>query len=171
MGLFNKLSCESGSFSCHHNPLRFLQPEVLRLSFPVLEPWVAQSILLPSCSSQFIHLQMWDHPLHQPSPCLVCQPSPFLPVPPATALLLVLSTQMPLSTPVWMKISSLTPWLSDFHAVQFSGSSCFLFLICCCPSSGSVRKQSVFTFASILARSASTFLMPLLSVFNLHLFL
>ena len=31
--------------------------------------------------------------------------------------------------PVWMNVSSLTPWLSDFHAVQFSVSSgCFLFL-------------------------------------------
>ena len=30
---------------------------------------------------------------------------------------------------VWMNISSLTPWLSDFHTVWFSGSSgCFLFL-------------------------------------------
>ena len=34
-----------------------------------------------------------------------------------------------LITPVWMNVSSLTPWLSDFHAVWFSGSSdCFLFL-------------------------------------------
>ena len=31
--------------------------------------------------------------------------------------------------PVWMNVSSLTPWLSDFHTVQFSGSSgYFLFL-------------------------------------------
>ena len=31
--------------------------------------------------------------------------------------------------PVWMNGSSLTPWLSDFHTVLFSGSSgCFLFL-------------------------------------------
>ena len=31
--------------------------------------------------------------------------------------------------PVWMKISCLTPWLLDFHTVQFSGSSgYFLFL-------------------------------------------
>ena len=31
--------------------------------------------------------------------------------------------------PVWMNVSSLTPWLSDFHIVKFSGSSgYFLFL-------------------------------------------
>ena len=31
--------------------------------------------------------------------------------------------------PVWMNVSSLTPWLSDFHMVQLSVSSgCFLFL-------------------------------------------
>ena len=31
--------------------------------------------------------------------------------------------------PVWMNVSSLTPWLLDFHTVHFSGSSgCFLFL-------------------------------------------
>ena len=30
---------------------------------------------------------------------------------------------------VWMNVSSLTPWLSDFHTVRFSGSfGCFLFL-------------------------------------------
>ena len=31
--------------------------------------------------------------------------------------------------PVWMTVSSLIPWLSDFHTLLFSGSSCyFLFL-------------------------------------------
>ena len=36
-----------------------------RLYFPVLEPWVELSVSLPSCSSWFIHMQMWDHPVHQ----------------------------------------------------------------------------------------------------------
>ena len=44
--------------------------QVLRLYFPELEPWVAQSVLLPSCSSWFIGTQMWDH--------LLCQPLPYL---------------------------------------------------------------------------------------------
>ena len=56
--------------------------------------------------------------------------------------------------PVWMNISSLSPWLLDFHTVRFSGSSgCFLFLNCCCPSFGCVRRHSMPTFTSILAGS------------------
>ena len=36
------------------------------------------------------------------------------------------SCQSPPLLPVWMNVSSLSPWLSDFHAVRFSGSSgCF----------------------------------------------
>ena len=71
MGLSSKLSCEAGSFSCCLNPHRFLQPEVLRLHFPSLEPWVAWSVSLPSCSSQLICMQMWDHLVHQlPPACL-----------------------------------------------------------------------------------------------------
>ena len=33
----------------------------LRLYFPALGPWVAQSVSFPSCFSRFIHTQMWDH--------------------------------------------------------------------------------------------------------------
>ena len=33
VGLSNGLFCEIGSFSCHCNPHRFLQPEALKLSF------------------------------------------------------------------------------------------------------------------------------------------
>ena len=43
----------------------------LRLSFSELEPWVAWSVSLPSCSSQFIRMQMWDHLVCQPPPCCV----------------------------------------------------------------------------------------------------
>ena len=53
-------------------------------------------------------------PVLQPLPC--CESS--LPGCPSPPLL-----------PVWMNVSSLTPWLSDFHAIRFSVSSdCFLFL-------------------------------------------
>ena len=79
--LSNKLSCEAGSFSCHCKPHRFSQSEALRLYFPTAEPWVAWSVLLPSCSSQFIHMQMWDHQLLPRPPSL-----------PAAALSCVLST-------------------------------------------------------------------------------
>ena len=54
---------------------------------------------------------------------------------------------------VWMNVSSLSPWFSDFHTVRFSVSSgCFLFLNCCCVF-GCVGRLSVSTYASILAGS------------------
>ena len=43
----------------------------------------------------------------------------------------VLSSRLPVSAPptVWMNVSSLSPWLSGFHTVQFSVSfGCFLYL-------------------------------------------
>ena len=54
-------------------PTGFFQSEVLRLYFIGLEPWVLQSVSLPSCSSWFICTQMWDDPLHQH---LLACPSP-----------------------------------------------------------------------------------------------
>ena len=57
---------------------------------------------------------------------------------------------------VWMNVSSLSPWLSDLHTVLFSVSSgCFLFLNCCCPSFGCVRRHSLSTYTSILSGSYS----------------
>ena len=53
---------------------------------------------------------------------------------------------------VWMNVSSLSPWLLDFHTVRFFvHSSCFLFLNCCCPSFGCARRYSVSTYTSIFA--------------------
>ena len=102
------LSCESGSFSCHCNPCRFLQPEFLRLYFPVLEPWVAGFVSLPSCPSRLIHMRMWEilsscHCLA----CLVCHLAMHPLCPGCLSLIPLL---------VWMNVS-LTPWLSDFHEV------------------------------------------------------
>ena len=74
----------------------------LRLYFPTLELWVAWSVSLPSCSSQFVCTRMWDHPLCQLLPCLTSSP-------PGCLSLSFL--------PVWMNVSSLTPWLLDFHTV------------------------------------------------------
>ena len=55
---------------------------------------------------------------------------------------------------VWVSVSSLSPWWSDFHTVRFSVSSGgFLFLNCCCPSFSCARRHSVSTYASILAGS------------------
>ena len=92
--------------------LTMFQSEVSSLYFPALEPWVVQSMWLLTSSSWFICTQMWDCPLHQP--CLKSSP----PSCPSLPLL-----------PVWMNVSSLTPWLSVFHTVWFSVSSgCFLCL-------------------------------------------
>ena len=44
-------------------------------SFPALESWVVQSVVLPSCSSLFIHAQMWDLPVLQPLPCHTSSPT------------------------------------------------------------------------------------------------
>ena len=93
---------EGGSFSQHCNPHRFLQPEVLRLYFPVLDPWVVQSVSLPSCSSQFIRTQMWYCPIRH-----------------LAAYSLHPGCLSPHLLPVWMNVFSLTPWLLDFHTVRF----------------------------------------------------
>ena len=63
----------------------------MRLYFTTLEPWVVQSVWVPSCSSWFMCTQMWDCPLLQLLPHPVLQPPSFqessppwlpLPVPP-----------------------------------------------------------------------------------------
>ena len=68
------------------------------------EPWDAQSASLPSCSSQCIHTQMWDHLVLQPLPrpprssschLAVCPLHPSCPSPPLL--------------PGWRNVSSLTP--------------------------------------------------------------
>ena len=66
MGLSNEFSCEAGNFSYHHNPHRFLQPEILRLYFPVLEPWVVQTFHSP-----VVPPRIWDCPLLRSLPCPV----------------------------------------------------------------------------------------------------
>ena len=60
-------------------PHRFLQSEVLRLYFPMLELCVVGSILLPICSSWCIHTQMWDFSVLQLLPCWESSP-PGLPI-------------------------------------------------------------------------------------------
>ena len=84
----------------------------LRLYFPVLELWVVWSVLLPSCSSRFICTWTWDCRVCQPPPRWVHQPLPWH----KSSLSSCLSLSLLL---VWMNISSLTPWLSDFHTIQF----------------------------------------------------
>ena len=149
-------------------PPRMFSISGLRLHFPELEPWVVQPALLPDCSSQCVHARMWGCRVCQPPPCGVHQLQPGLPCSTirhltgfasprlAASPLLPGCSSLPLP-PVWMNVSSLSPWLSDFHIVWFSVSSgCFLFLNCCCPSFGCARRHSVSTYSSILARSPRT---------------
>ena len=105
-------------------PSGFFQPEVLQLYFPMQEPWIMQSVLLPSCSSRFICTQMWD--------CLLCQPLTHPPWSSNHHLAVCSLHPSCLSLPllqVWMNVSSLTPWLSDFHTVLFSCSSGYFFFL------------------------------------------
>ena len=147
----------------------------LKLYFPTLELWVARSVTQSTICCLVSHLQLCPprstiHHLtgspatalpvlfHDLPPCWVLQlPSCYKSSPPGCPSLPLL--------PVWMNVSSLTPWLSDFHTVQFSVSSgCFLFLNCCCPF-GCARRHSVSTYASILAGSLNVII--LLSQFEL----
>ena len=78
------------------------------------------------------------HWLRQPPPCRESSPPGCLSLP---------------LLPVWMNVSSLSPWLSDFHTVQFSVSSGCFFFLNCCPSFDCVRRDTVSTYTSILAGS------------------
>ena len=86
-------------------PQLFL-PVYMHANVGLPSPQAATSPALPAATLPALVLQLL--------PC--CESSP--PGCPSPPLLLV-----------WMNVSSLTPWLSDFHTVLFSISSgCFLFL-------------------------------------------
>ena len=104
-------------------PKGFFQSEVLRLYFPALKPWAAQSVLLPSCSSQFIRTQMWDPLVHQPLPHPTWSSSHHIAIRPLHPSCLSPSLLL-----VWMNVSSFAPWLVGFHTVWFSVSSGLFFI-------------------------------------------
>ena len=105
MGFSNELSCDAGSFSSISTGFfsqRFWgfisphwNPGLHGLS---CSPIVPPGLFTCKCKTT-----------RSASHCLV---SPLHPGCPSLPLL-----------PVWVNVSSLTPWLSDFHTVQFSGSS------------------------------------------------
>ena len=118
----NELYCEAGSFSHHHNPHRFFQSEVWGFISPRWNPalWdLSCSPVVPPSLSACKCVTTWSASCHlawSSSHCLAM--GSLHPGCPSLPLL-----------PVWMNVSSLTPWLSDFHTVWFIGSSgCFLFL-------------------------------------------
>ena len=82
MGLSSKLSCKAESFS---QPPQVFSVRCFETYFPTLEPCVMQSVSLPSCSSWFIFMQMYDLPLHQ-LPCCTSSPSQLPLSAPSTSL-------------------------------------------------------------------------------------
>ena len=96
VGLSNELFCEAGSFSLSCNPHRFFQSEVLR--FPQWNPGLlslSHSPVVPPGLSACKCGSAWSASHCTASPCHPgCLSLPFL--------------------PVWMNVSSLTLWLSDF---------------------------------------------------------
>ena len=134
MGLSNELSCEAGNFSRHCN---------LRLSFPTL--W---SFSLPSCSSRFTCMQMWDClsascPLACPSPPVAALPHVLLPP------RLPIST-LPTSLDECFFFNSLVvglPYSSIFWQVWLFFVFKFGVLLLV------VKEQSASTYTSILAGS------------------
>ena len=156
MGPSNKLSCEAGSFSCHLNPHRFFNlvrgVEALFSCTGTLGCMVclALQLFLP------VYLQANVGLTAAPAATSLCPPAITLP----TLVLQLLPCHK--SSPPYCP--SLDECLffkkEDFHTVQFYGSSgYFLFLICCCSSFGFVKRQSVSTYASILAGNLCHILM------------
>ena len=115
MGLSNKVSCEAGSFSCCLNSQKFFSVRLFEASFPHSGTLGFAVSLAPQLSLP-VYQQANVGPPYLPAATLSTSPlHPGLPSPPFL--------------PVWVNVSSLTPWLLDFHMVQFSGSSGnFLFL-------------------------------------------
>ena len=97
----------------------------LRLYFPALEPWVVWSVSIPSWSSWFICVWMWDRQPHNMPPFWVHQLCPYW------ESSLSSCPSLPLLQ-VWMNVSSLTPWLLDF-SIQFNFLSVLVVcLVCFC---------------------------------------
>ena len=117
MGLSNDLSCEAGSFShCCPNPHWCFQSEVQGFISLCWNPGLCglscSPIVPPGLSA--LECGAAQSASSQLLPCLEASPPGCL---------------SPPLLPVWMKVSSLTPLLLDFHTIQFSvNSGCFLFL-------------------------------------------
>ena len=169
MGLSSELSCEAGSFSCCRlNPHWCLQSEVRGLTSlswspglwsllcsPAVPPSLSKSTCGAAGSATTtlwgLLAAAWPAPFHSLPPCWVPQPPPCCESSP-------LGCPSPPLLPVWMNVSSLSTWLSEVCTVRFSVSSgCFLFLNCCCPSFGCVRRRSVSIYTSILAGNRKPF--------------
>ena len=126
MCLSSELSCEAESFfCCCLNPHRCFQSEVWGFISPGIGTLGCSVCLTPQ-----LFLPVYLHVNVGPP----CPPATALPTQTSSCCLtahpLCPSCLSPPLLPVWINVSSLTPWLSDFHTVWFSVSSgCFLLLI------------------------------------------
>ena len=101
----------------------------------------------------------WPTAFHNPPPLWVCQ------LPPCRESSQPGCPSLPLLS-VWMNVSSLSPWLLDFHAVRFFCQFWLFFVFNCCPPFGCVRSHSVSTYASILAGSPTFLHLNMRSVYK-----
>ena len=105
-------------------------------------------------------------PIHSPNPPVSgsghVATSPVCPSCPSPSFLLV-----------WTNVSSLSPWLLDFHAVRFSVRSVFFFLYLnrFCPSFGCARRRSVSTYASILVSPPKVYFLNRNNILLSHLYM
>ena len=155
MGLSNELSCEAGSFSCCHLiPHGCFQSEVWGFISPCWSPGLRglfRSPTVPPGSS------MRECGAVASASCSLACPGPQSATslgPPDAPLLWVLSPRLPASAPP-TSLDECFFFISLVVRLPYSSIFCqfllFLFLNCCCPSFGCVRRDSVSTYASILA--------------------
>ena len=124
MCLSNELACEAGSFSCCCFNFHGCFHQRFEALFPRAGALGCMICFAPRHSSRLIYVQMWGHRVCQPPPCGVCQLQSDLLC--STIRHLTGSTSRRLGTsplrpgcpsppllPVWMNVSSLSPWLSD----------------------------------------------------------
>ena len=162
LGLSNELSCEAGSLSCCRlNPHRCFQSVILKLYFPELELWVARSVSLPLVprslsTSECGTAGSTSHCLTgSASHCLATCPLHWLPV-----------STPPTSLDEWVFFNFLVVGFP--YSLIFCQFGVFLSLNCCCPFFGCVRRHSVSTYASILARSLKQKVLSLFQIANQH---
>ena len=101
----------------------------------------------PTTATSVVHSQLWVSVSHSASPVhSVCRLTEGSPCPPILPVCLV-----------WLTVS-LIPWLSEFHAVWFSGTAgCLLILDWLLSSFGCARKWRVSTYNSILAGTPQSY--------------
>ena len=115
VGPSNELSCEAESFSCHLNPHRIFTARSFKAFFSG-----TGTLGCMVCLATQLFLPVYPHANVGPPAAVLPSWSSncHLATSPLCPGFLSLSL-----LPIWMNVSSLTPWLPDFYTVRFSGSS------------------------------------------------